>query len=187
MTPLEYLRARWADLASTVAILLYHALAVLALGAFVVVALPTVLGDSPAGAGFPWWRGGAYAPYALGAEGTLVLVAASAGALGAILHAMHFTVHVARDTHDWRWAPWHFLQPFRGALLGLVTYLGSRAGIAVLSGGAETNASPYAVVFASLVAGLFAKRTLDALGKRLGTPDGREGAAKEKGKDDASA
>lgn len=187
MTFLEYLRERWADLASTVAILLYHAAVALTLGGFIVVALPTVLGASPAGTVFPWWRGGAYAPYPLGPEGTLVLVAASAGALGALLHAMRFTVHVARDRHDWRWAPWHFLQPFRGALLGLVTYLGSRAGIAVLSGGAETNASPYAIVFASLVAGLFAQRTLDALGKRLGTPASQEGAAKEKGKDDASA
>jgi len=161
--PEEVLADRW----SLILVVSYYVLAILMLGVLFLSAAPAALGDDLAGLtlvlGIPMagWSG----------TQALILLCAVAGALGAMLHGIHFSIHVANERYDWRWTPWHLLQPFKGALLGLLILIATRAGVIALTGDADPPTLAYTVLFACATGGIFADATLEKL-RKLAVLDG---------------
>lgn len=156
-----------ADQWSLILILSYYVLGILTLGVLFLSIAPAALGDDVQGLALV--LGIATAGWS--PTQALVLLCAVAGALGAMLHGIHFSVHAAKGRYDWRWTPWHLLQPFKGALLGLVMLIATRAGVIVFTGQTDPPSQEYAILFACTMGGLFAHATLRKLsGLVLGDP-----------------
>lgn len=108
----------------------------------------------------------ALAPW-LNREQWMILLAASAGGVGAFLHAAHsFITYVGNRRLRGAWFWFYVYRPPIGASLGIVFYFVVRAGF--MSGSAG-EMSPYGVVALGVLAGWFSKQATNKLAEVFDT------------------
>jgi hypothetical protein len=90
----------------------------------------------------------------LSREQVLILIIASAGAIGGAAYGLRSSVwHLGVSDFKKCWVAWYFVQPFLGAALGVLTYLVVRAGFINPSSSDALN--PFGFVAIAGLVGLF--------------------------------
>ncbi|MCP3939487.1 MAG: hypothetical protein GY708_29420 [Actinomycetia bacterium] len=90
-----------------------------------------------------------------------LLVAAAAGALGALTYAARgLAFHISEDDFGSEWTAWYVIQPILGATLGAITTAAVSAGF--ITGGLESGEiRPAGVLVLGFVAGMFVKQVTE--------------------------
>ena len=99
----------------------------------------------------------------IGNEAKLMLLAALAGALGSLVHAMtSFATYIGNRSYVTSWNWWYILRPFIGMVLALISYFTIRGGFFTLT--ADTTAvNQFGVTALGGLAGMFSRQAIDKL------------------------
>jgi hypothetical protein len=101
-------------------------------------------------------------PIVLAVETRYMLISFLTGMLGSqVFAATAFSYYVAVGKARRGWVWWYILRPFIGGSLALALYFTARGGL--LSGGTPENIDLFGIASLSMLAGLFAKKTVDKL------------------------
>jgi hypothetical protein len=99
----------------------------------------------------------------LSRESALFVIVMTAGALGAVVHALRSLYwYVGNRTLRRSWLMMYMFLPFIGALFGLMVYLVLRGGLTSPTGG-SSDVNPYGVTAIAALVGLFSQETAEKL------------------------